>query len=255
MWVDALFGGSTGLFAVESGAGDGEMHSNTLFFETRRQWQCLLIEANPVYASRALQKFRKCHVLHGAISISGAAETLPFLLMGEVGGLTKSIPEANTSHRKFERLVYQLSDYKASSGDIVDVRTYPLDLIMRAVGRDAIDYWSLDTEGSEVEILEHTDFGQLEVGVLSVLICVCMYLSVCVCMCLYVCGCVFMPLYVPECVCMYLHVSYVSVCLYVCGCVHFCLCVCASLHAPLYFSVFLCFSLSLPLSPSHCTSS
>merc|ERR1712137_1380241 len=39
---------------------------------------------------------------------------------------------------------------------------------MQALNRTTIDYWSLDTEGSEASILSATDFKSIEVGVITV---------------------------------------------------------------------------------------
>ena len=44
------------------------------------------------------------------------------------------------------------------------VPAFPLAEILRAVNRSSVDYWSLDTEGSEGAILEATDFRSLEAG-------------------------------------------------------------------------------------------
>ena len=45
--VDNLLGGKTSGVFIECGAANGEMHSNSLFFEMKRQWKGLLVEANP----------------------------------------------------------------------------------------------------------------------------------------------------------------------------------------------------------------
>ena len=59
----------------------------------------------------------------------------------------------------------------AGDGSLVVVPCLPLhDIVSRGLGRRTVDYWSLDTEGSEARILNATDFGPsgVEVGVLSV---------------------------------------------------------------------------------------
>ena len=50
----------------------------------------------------------------------------------------------------------------------VSVPCYPLDQVLKAIGRSVVDYWSLDTEGSEVKILNATDFDAIEVGLITV---------------------------------------------------------------------------------------
>merc|ERR1712150_8809 len=55
-----------------------------------------------------------------------------------------------------------------SETGVANVPLYPLHMIMAALGRSVVDYWSLDTEGSELDILENTDFSKLEIGIITV---------------------------------------------------------------------------------------
>jgi len=163
--VDFIFNGSTNLFAVEAGAVEGEFISNTVFLETARGWECLLIEANPHSAEEMYQKHRKCHVFNGGLSINAAVGTpLPFKLWSYMGGFVESLPTLIILFGRFNMDLFT----SAGGGGVVHVKAYPLHMIMRALGRTVVDYWSLDTEGSEPGILERTDFGQIEVGVMTV---------------------------------------------------------------------------------------
>eukprot|EP00966_Prymnesium_polylepis_P224393 5190504-Prymnesium_polylepis.2 len=56
----------------------------------------------------------------------------------------------------------------AGSGATIEVDCYPLSSVMMALGRKTVDYWSLDTEGSEPAILNATDFDAVEVGIITV---------------------------------------------------------------------------------------
>ena len=47
------------------------------------------------------------------------------------------------------------------------VPAFPLPKVLHVLGRKTVDYWSLDTEGSEPDILEAT-IDDIEVGLLSV---------------------------------------------------------------------------------------
>eukprot|EP00747_Dinoflagellata_sp_TGD_P208632 gnl/TRDRNA2_/TRDRNA2_82097_c1_seq1.p1 gnl/TRDRNA2_/TRDRNA2_82097_c1~~gnl/TRDRNA2_/TRDRNA2_82097_c1_seq1.p1 ORF type:complete len:417 (-),score=78.01 gnl/TRDRNA2_/TRDRNA2_82097_c1_seq1:52-1131(-) len=168
-WVDGVFGKAKGLFVVESGANDGESGSNSLFLETQRGWECLLVEANPHLVPEILALHRKCHLLASGISMTGDIGSFPFKLAGTLGGFTKT-----ASYEQSKRIDAEIKAGmpwmagQQGSGGIVDVPAFPLPLVMKALGKTVIDYWSLDTEGSEVEILRHTDFSQIEVGVMSI---------------------------------------------------------------------------------------
>jgi len=62
MFVDKRLSQRRGGFYVECGAFDGEILSNTLFFELARNWTGLLAEANPAYYSKLLAKNRKVSI-------------------------------------------------------------------------------------------------------------------------------------------------------------------------------------------------
>ena len=49
-------------FYVECGALDGELRSNTLFFERKRGWKGLLIEADPKNYDKMVNKHRKAYM-------------------------------------------------------------------------------------------------------------------------------------------------------------------------------------------------
>lgn len=166
-WVDEVFQKREGLFVLESGANDGRTHSNSLFLEVARRWDCLLVEANPFLADTVLSLHRKCHLLSGGLSITGAASSFPFLLAGPLGGIRS---EMETDGRAKGEIAAGKPWMKGEqgSGKVVDVPCFPLRSIMQALNRTTIDYWSLDTEGSEAAILQATDFSHLEIGVMTV---------------------------------------------------------------------------------------
>merc|ERR1719215_2506603 len=53
-------------------------------------------------------------------------------------------------------------------GATARVECFPLHSVLKALGRSVVDFWALDTEGSEADIIEHTDFESVEFGVVSV---------------------------------------------------------------------------------------
>lgn len=169
--VDELLQGRAGLFFIESGGYDGEEHSNSLFFEVNRKWQGMVIEPNPHLYAKILQKNRRCMTVNAAISPSGKEDFLPFILAGPLGGFESTFSKG---HRK--RLESEIArgekwmHGKQGSGDKVLVPCFPLKKFLGAANQSifVIDYWSLDTEGSEPLILKATDFSTIMVGVLSV---------------------------------------------------------------------------------------
>lgn len=130
-------------FFVESGARDGEIDSNTIFFEARG-WRGLLVEPGPEYEAIAA-KCRKVHTFHGALSPTRSSERLHFQATSDGLGHSES-----------------------RAGFIVQAE--PLERLLAAVNPSlkTVDFWSLDIEGAEAMVLEATDFEQIEVGVLLV---------------------------------------------------------------------------------------
>lgn len=50
----------------------------------------------------------------------------------------------------------------------MDVQCFPFDTFMTALNRTRVDYFSLDVEGAELEILKTIDFNKFDISTLSV---------------------------------------------------------------------------------------
>lgn len=167
-WVDKVLGAKKGLFVIESGAYDGEHHSNSFFLETERKWECLLIEPNPYLQEKILQLHRKCTLVRGGLSISNSTSDFNLELAGPLSGLKGKVDFQQT------RINHEIKSKKKwmvgpqGSGKTIKVPCYTLDDIMNELGRKTIDYWSLDVEGAEPSILANTNFNKFEVGVLTI---------------------------------------------------------------------------------------
>jgi len=132
-------------FFVESGALDGETHSNSLFLELNLGWSGLLVEPDPRFFPKILAKHRHAYAFNGCLSPSGRAETVQFSF---------NVP-------------FGLSQIK-NSGSLT-VQAQPLQALLEAAGgQKVVDFWSLDIEGSEGKVLKTTDFSKVEVGVLLI---------------------------------------------------------------------------------------
>eukprot|EP00929_Paragymnodinium_shiwhaense_P089743 TRINITY_DN4992_c0_g1_i3.p1 TRINITY_DN4992_c0_g1~~TRINITY_DN4992_c0_g1_i3.p1 ORF type:complete len:342 (+),score=68.23 TRINITY_DN4992_c0_g1_i3:158-1183(+) len=168
-WVDKVLHQLHKGLVVESGANNGRSHSNSFFFEASRGWECLLVEANPHLQPVILDLKRNCHLFKGGLSLKWQPSTFKFDLAGPLGGIVDTL-----SNSQKARIRSEIGHHKhwmngdQGSGKIVDVMCYPLHTILLAMGKKVVDYWSLDTEGSEQGILEHTDFTKITVGVMTI---------------------------------------------------------------------------------------
>merc|ERR1712060_732892 len=61
-----------------------------------------------------------------------------------------------------------VGSHQSAVGDVININTFPLNEILHFLNRTVVDYWSLDVEGAEAAILEHTDFSKFELGVMTV---------------------------------------------------------------------------------------
>ena len=74
-------------FFVEAGAFDGEIISNSLYFETKLGWSGVLIEPNPAAFNMLLTKHRKAWSINACLSRQIFPEIIEFDLNGIVGGI------------------------------------------------------------------------------------------------------------------------------------------------------------------------
>ncbi|WIA16431.1 hypothetical protein OEZ85_013119 [Tetradesmus obliquus] len=157
-------------FFVESGAHDGTSLSNTVFLEANRNWTGLLVEANPELFEMLVSSSNRTAstAINACLSPSGKREVLDFALGGFLGGLTGYMSEAHDHRMKSEIKAAGDAAGPTNTGRTVSVTCWPLHEMMAALGKTRVDYWSLDTEGSEAAILNATDFDKVDVSVMTV---------------------------------------------------------------------------------------
>jgi len=174
-FVDDLFSQKQNGFFVEAGGYNGEYLSNTLFLELHRNWSGLVVEANPLLFQQALHKNRKCFLLQAGLSTSNTSEEIPFMLAGPLGGFFQTYSKNHFDRAKREiEQKEQWTKENIGSGDIVSIKSYPLIFVLEAIKQHTkqqsliIDFFSLDTEGSELQILQSIDFSIVKIKVLVV---------------------------------------------------------------------------------------
>jgi len=155
-FVDKLLSGRRGGFFIECGAADGEAWSNSLFFETERNWTGLLVEANPDYHRALLDNNRRAYVLRTCLSTTQRPTTVRMQPAGLLGGI------ADTMHQSHVAFI------GGSKKPEVAVNCFPLNTIMAALDISHVDYLSLDIEGPELEILQTIDWTRLRIDVITV---------------------------------------------------------------------------------------
>jgi FkbM family methyltransferase len=151
--LQALKGKRDGYF-VEIGVGDGVNLSNSVLLERDYGWRGLLAEPNPEFHA-PIRAHRKA-VLDPRAVFSESGREVEFICetgAGELSGLVETIQRRGST----------------SAHEVIKVATVSLnDLLSEHNAPSIIDYMSVDTEGSEYEILKGLDFQRFRPLVLTV---------------------------------------------------------------------------------------
>ncbi|XP_026822819.1 uncharacterized protein LOC113560896 [Rhopalosiphum maidis] len=148
-----------GGFFIECGALDGETRSNTLYFERYYGWTGLLIEADPLNFAKMLKKGRRAYLSPSCLSINPYPEIVSFLQRSNMGRIAYD--------DVVEDLV-GLNDIGKKNLPMVNVQCFPFYTYLLALNITVIDYFSLDVEGSELNVLKTIPFDKIDIRTLSV---------------------------------------------------------------------------------------
>ena len=152
--ADFVMGGKPGVFC-EFGATDGQTLSNTAMLEAHRGWTGVLAEPSHQWHD-TLRANRPAALIDTRCVYGTTGESVAFseAVVGEFSGMSKYRPPAH-GHRRNGAKSYM-------------VRTVSLNDLLDEHGLAAIDYLSVDTEGSELAILQAFDFARFRPQLITV---------------------------------------------------------------------------------------
>jgi hypothetical protein len=151
-----LMNKSNGFF-IESGAYDGEILSNTLYFELNLNWTGLLIEPIPFLYEKILTKNRNVFTLNACI-----AKNKPILAKFRVfHALSGREDQMGEIHRHIIEDGIPGLDEKYK---IEYMPCFSINTIMKALGMNQIDFFSLDIEGGEWDVVNGVQFDYLNIN-------------------------------------------------------------------------------------------
>ncbi|XP_023930495.1 protein Star [Lingula anatina] len=136
-------------FFVEAGAWDGETDSNSLFFEISRNWTGILVEPDPRNFEELVMKNRAATIVQSCITdkpmwvdfaLSSSLDS------GAIDPINKRI--AITGKRK--------------------ILCLPIQTLLGAMGRTHVDFFSLDVEGVELNVLQAFPWDKITVDMWTV---------------------------------------------------------------------------------------
>lgn len=158
LWVLERSGHKRGGFFVEFGATDGVALSNTFLLETAFGWSGICAEPNPLFFER-LKVNRQCTVSDTCIGAS-TGETVEFIMADVFGGMAKYGFDDKHADRR--------SAYK-TEGHVQTLVTQSLnDFLKHHDAPREIDFLSIDTEGSELAILDGLNFDRWRIRLIAV---------------------------------------------------------------------------------------
>jgi hypothetical protein len=158
-FVLKLLQGLRGGFFLDSGASDGVEGSNTYLLEASYGWMGICVEPNDSFFE-ALVRNRRCRCVK--CCLYDREGPVNFVEASFLGGI---FDEYQPMHLRHVKDMFQLDGVLATKTK----PAHTLESVLRACGAPpVIDYWSLDTEGSELTILKSFPFDQYSFRVLTV---------------------------------------------------------------------------------------
>src|SRR6185312_2847612 len=156
LFILYFFKGKKNGFFVEFGATNGVDLSNTFLLEKDYEWKGIVAEPGRVWESE-LKKNRNCYIdTHCVWTTSGNTMKFNETTTAELSSLHLFSNEDFLSSQRIQHATY-------------DVTTVSLnDLLLNYKAPFEIDYLSIDTEGSELEILQAFDFEKYCIKVITV---------------------------------------------------------------------------------------
>ena len=147
LFVDYILNKDNGFF-VEVGACDGLVHSNTFWLEKNRNWNGILCEPAKFWHEKLLKNRPNCIIEKKPIFIE-SQKFVNFCL--EKGG--RSYIENNNKKKR---------------ENVFSLESISLNQLFLKHSVDRIDYLSIDTEGSEFDILNNLDFTKFKPSIITI---------------------------------------------------------------------------------------
>ena len=149
-----------GIF-IDIGAHDGISLNNTFFFENNLGWKGLCVEPNPDVFNYLQKNRNNCL----QIALSDKEEIVEFT---KIKGYAQTLSGITSEYDKTypKRIEEELSLF-GGDREIIQIKTQTLNSILEKQGFSTIDFMSIDTEGSELKILNGLDFNRFNIRVIA----------------------------------------------------------------------------------------
>lgn len=157
--IHEIFNFNPNGFFIDIGAHDGISLSNTKFLE-EIGWDGICIEPHPNVFKKLIEN-RKCQSVNCAIWNEDT--TVNFLSLSGYTEMLSGIYESYDP-RHYQRILNELSVHGGNS-EMIKINANKFESIVDVT---KIDFLSIDTEGSELQILEQIDFNKYNIKAICV---------------------------------------------------------------------------------------
>lgn len=162
-FIDNFFKKKENGVFIDVGANDGVKLSNTYFLEKERNWTGICIEPLPV-EFKELQSNRKSINLNVAVSdFNGETD---FTYIEGYANMLSGIP--NNYHEQYQNYISESVKTHGDKVHNIKVQVRTLQNILDEYNVLDIDFCSIDTEGSEYNILKSIDFIRTRIKIIIV---------------------------------------------------------------------------------------
>ena len=151
-FVDELLEHKKHGFFVECGAENGQKFSNSIFFETQRNWTGLLIEARKKLFDELLPRNRNAYSINACLSPTKNS-----------GLFEWSVVNNNAALR--ETHVFSQARDRPPEGYM---QCFPFGTMMAALNVNRVDYFSLDIEGGEIPVLKTIPWNDVYIDIIGI---------------------------------------------------------------------------------------
>ena len=141
-----------GGFFIEVGANDGYKQSNTYYLERGLKWRGVLVEAIPDLYDRCRRLRKRSHVFHNALVAPDYPNESITMHFADLMSVTAGSMQTNARRQEHIDLGLECQNIEKSYSVDVPVRT--LSSILDEVQPPGIDFFSLDVEGYELNVLK-----------------------------------------------------------------------------------------------------
>jgi FkbM family methyltransferase len=143
---------------IEAGANDGIAQSNTYFLERKYGWRGVLVEPVPGYAAMC-RRSRKATVVNCALGPAAKEGDELEILSGGLMSLVTTVDQQLLQGRSVqEHAAFGAKEFGSSAPRPIRTRVRALSNVLDELGLRRIDFFSLDVEGFELEVLKGLDF-------------------------------------------------------------------------------------------------